>query len=72
MKKQKGYTIIEMLFIPILFLIIAAAVAWCINLVQLADCDFDPKKDYKCEIIHGLGVFPMISLGTIWFGTDEQ
>mgnify|MGYP001055911774 CR=1 FL=1 len=40
------------------------------NFVKLVDCDFEP--DYKCEVIHGLGVIPPLSYITVWFDTDGE
>lgn len=45
------------------------AVSWIANLVKLTDCDF--KADYKCEVLHGVGLVPAVSVITVWFGTDE-
>ena len=54
-------------FIPIAFAM-ALAFAWVSNIVKLMDCDF--TSPYKCEVIHGVGIIPPVSLITAWFGTD--
>lgn len=55
-------------------LVLIAAVAltpWIINGLKFLDCDFKP--DYKCEVIHGAGVFiPPASFITVWFGDDAK
>lgn len=55
----------------VLFVVLAFGplIAWVGNFYKLTQCDFEP--DYKCEILHGVGIIPVISLGTVWFGTDE-
>lgn len=44
-------------------------VAWPVNLYKLTQCDFE--SNYKCEVIHGLGIIPVMSPITVWFETDE-
>ena len=43
--------------------------SWITNLVKLTDCDF--SAPYRCEAIHGVGLFPPAALGLVWFGTDK-
>jgi len=43
--------------------------AWAINFTKLVDCDF--KADYKCEVVHGIGVIPAAAPITVWFSFDE-
>lgn len=44
--------------------------SWVWNAVKFASCDFE--SDFKCEVIHGAGVFiPMTSLLTVWFDVDK-
>ena len=52
----------------IMFINILAAVAWIGNIYKFTQCDF--KEDYKCEIVHGVGLIPYASIVTIWFETD--
>lgn len=53
-----------------LIILVIAAIPWVWNGVKFTNCDFE--SDYKCEIIHGAGVFiPPASWITVWFGTDE-
>lgn len=55
--------LISVLFIALI------AISWVVNLVKLTDCDF--KADYKCEVLHGVGLVPAVALVTAWFDTDE-
>lgn len=66
MKKQRGYTLLDLLIV----LVAAGSIcAWVWNVVKLASCDFEPN--YKCEFIHGAGmVVPPLSIVTVWFGDD--
>lgn len=44
---------------------------WVCNFYKLSNCDFD--SDYKCEVIHGVGVVvPPASYITVWFGDDSD
>lgn len=43
---------------------------WVWNAVKFSNCDFE--SDYKCEVIHGIGVgVPPAAYVTVWFDTDE-
>lgn len=66
-KHQKGFTLIE-LILTINFIVIPGFWIW--NAVKLTDCDFEPN--YRCEIIHGAGLIPVVSILTVWFGTDAK
>ena len=45
--------------------------SYFVNAYKLTQCDFE--SNYKCEVIHGLGLIPSpISIVTVWVGTDEQ
>ena len=68
MKKQQGFTIIELVIVLVLVFGIGG---WVWNGVKLMACDFEPN--YKCEVIHGAGlVAPPLSLITVWFGDDGE
>lgn len=61
MKKQKGFTVVELYCV--VFVIMVAT--YCTNLVKLIQCDFEPS--YKGEVIHLVGVvLPPASLLTVW------
>lgn len=43
---------------------------WCVNAYKFANCDF--SSNYKCEAIHGIGIFVFpTSFITVWFDSDE-
>ena len=55
-----------------LFIIVVACVvvgSWLVNMSKLTDCDFEAP--YKCEVIHGIGVIPVISIATAWIDIPE-
>ena len=67
MKYQKGFTLIEIIFVVVVVPIIGL---WIWNAAKLASCDFEPN--YKCEVIHGIGlIIPPSSVVTAWFADDE-
>lgn len=67
MKKQKGFTLIELIMV---FVIMIGGGSWILNAVKLASCDF--ASSYKCEVIHGAGlIVPPISIATVWFADDD-
>lgn len=44
--------------------------SWIWNAVKFASCDFE--SDFKCEVVHGAGVFiPMAAVITVWFDVDK-
>jgi hypothetical protein len=61
MKKQKGFTLVEMIFIPLILILI---VGYGMNLHKLTQCDFEAP--YKAEILHGVGIFPPVGIFTGW------
>ena len=61
MKKQKGVTVIELLFVMIW---ITVTVSWFINAYKLIQCDFEPS--YKSEIIHAIGLLGPTAVVTVW------
>jgi hypothetical protein len=66
MKNYKGFTIVEFLVV-VVFLV--GLVSWFGNAYKLSQCDFEPN--YKCEVVHLLGIVPILSVVTVWFDTDE-
>jgi len=55
--------------IMILALILFTPYLW--NGYKLAGCDFE--SDYKCELIHGIGVVvPPTAFITVWFDDDRS
>ncbi len=44
---------------------------WVWNGVKFVNCDFE--SDWKCEAIHGAGIFiPPASYITVWFDDDSS
>jgi hypothetical protein len=64
--KQPDFTVIQLFAI---FGIFSLLLAWAVNIYQLSECDFKP--DYRCEVMHGIGVFPAVAPITVWFPTDK-
>jgi len=55
MKKQKGFTVIELMIIIIIFGgIIFGCIGWGLNIYKLVELDFE--EPYKAEVIRGIGV----------------
>ncbi len=66
MKKQRGFTLVELLFVLV---VVVGGGSWIWNAVKLTSCDFE--SNYRCELIHGAGlVVPPMSIATVWFGDD--
>jgi len=57
----------------LLFLGVFALLGWGIwgyNAYKLTECDFE--SNYKCEVIHGVGVIvPHSAIIAVWFDTDK-
>lgn len=44
--------------------------SWVWNAIKFTSCDFE--SDFRCEVIHGAGLFvPGLSIITVWFDTDD-
>jgi hypothetical protein len=68
MKKQSGFTVIELVFMIVGFIGMGS---WIWNAAKFASCDFE--SNYKCEVIHGVGIFiPPASIITVWFDDDRK
>jgi len=50
-------------------LVIAIITCWATNAYKFTQCDFE--SPYKCEVVHGVGLIPVVSLATVWVDTDE-
>jgi hypothetical protein len=66
MKNQKRF---KNLALFINSLVVILLLSWPVNLYRLTQCDF--KSDYRCEVIHAVGLIPMAAPFTVWFGVDE-
>lgn len=47
---------------------LAIIVSWPINFWKFTQCDFEAP--YKCEIVHGAGVFPIAGVITAWMSPE--
>ena len=56
--------------VVIVVLSIITAVTWIGNFVKLTNCDF--QSPYRCEVIHGVGLFPPLNIVTVWFNSDKD
>ena len=66
MKKQSGFTLVELLFVLV---VVVGGGSWIWNAVKLTSCDFE--SNYRCELLHGAGlVVPPLSIVTMWVGDD--
>ena len=44
--------------------------SWIWNAIEFISCDFE--SDFRCEVIHGAGLFvPVLAIVTVWFDTDD-
>ena len=59
------YTLIYSVLVLLIF-----GLPYILNLNKLSNCDFE--SPYRCEVIHGIGIIPLVSMITVWFGTDEE
>jgi len=54
----------------IVWLLIALAViGWLKNIVKFSDCDF--VAPYKCEVVHGIGIVPVVGAFTGWMDIED-
>jgi len=52
----------------ILFLAVLAF-SWTFNVKKLTECDFE--KPYRCEIVHIIGIIPIVPPVFVWFDSDR-
>jgi len=70
MRNQKGFTLIELtIAIFIFILVFGVGVGWIKNIVKLASCDF--KAPYKAEVIHTVGLVPVVGAVTGWLDVGK-
>lgn len=56
MKKQAGYTSIEMISgVAILLVVVLGGAGWAMNAYKATQCDFE--SPYKCEAVRVIGIF---------------
>lgn len=67
MKRQKDFTFLKIMAL-VLFTVVVTG-SWVVNSIKLTACDFE--SDYRCEFIHGVGLFfAPLSVVTVWFDDD--
>lgn len=56
----------------VLIVVVAAfPVSWLVNAYKFASCDFE--SPFKCEVVHGIGVFvPPSAIITVWVDDDGK
>ena len=54
----------------VLIVLIVLFVIWVVNLLKFLDCDFEPN--YKCEVVHGIGLIPPAFIITVWVKSDKE
>jgi hypothetical protein len=64
MKNLKGTAIT--IYLVILLLV---AVGWIMNVIKLANCDFE--SPYKCEVVHTVGLVPIVGAVTGWLDVGK-
>ena len=55
--KELGYLVATVLIFVLIF-------GYFKNIYKLTQCDFEPP--YKCEVVHGLGIIPLVGIVTGW------
>lgn len=56
--------------IIVIIVICHVPIVWVWNMAKLFSCDFEPN--YKCEIVHGIGILPLVSLVTVFADDDGK
>jgi len=57
-----------LLFIQLVVVILIGS-GWIMNLKKLSDCDF--KAPYKAEVIHTIGIIPVVGAVTGWMNLGK-
>ncbi len=57
------------MFVILLLVVVFIAVGWVKNLIKLTDCDF--QSPYKCEVVHTIGIVPVVGMITGWITIEE-
>ena len=65
MKNKKRFTAAELVVVLFIgFVFIPGCIGWGKNLMKLTRCDFEAP--YKAEIIHTVGIIPVVGAITGW------
>jgi hypothetical protein len=63
-------SLIKLMWILPTLLVLGGVFSYVGNVIKVTNCDFE--SDYKCEVIHGVGVIvPPAALITVWFEDDS-
>ncbi len=68
MTTKKGVNMKTILAVQV-FLILAIGSGWVLNIYKLTHCDFEAP--YKAEVLHGVGLFPLVGMVTGWCDFGE-
>ena len=69
MKRQKGYTAVEVVVVLQIVLALAIGTGWVKNIIKLSNCDFEAP--YKAEVIHAIGIIPPVGAIVGWMDFGE-
>lgn len=69
MKKQHGFTVVELVTVIGLVVTLAMAAGWIANLIKLVNCDFEAP--YKCEVVHLAGLIPPVGMIVGWMDVGK-
>ena len=47
-----------------IIIILVIGTGWVKNIIKLSECDFEAP--YKAEVVHGVGLFPLVGMVTGW------
>lgn len=66
MKKQKGFKLIEIVFV---ILVILGIIGYTLNVFKLINSNFE--QPYKREIVHFIGIIPVIGIFTGYMDIED-
>lgn len=71
MRKNKGFTIVELLIVIVVIIaILVGPIGYVKNIIGLIECDFEAP--YKAEVIRGVGVVvPFVGVVVGWVGIED-
>ncbi len=52
-----------------LVFVLVMGTGWVKNVIKLANCDFEPS--YRAEVIHAVGLFPLVGMVTGWLDVGK-
>lgn len=71
MMKRRGSNDTLVGWVVLIYIVLALFMflGWVKNIVKLSDCDFETP--YKCEVIHGVGLVPVVGMFTGWMDVGK-